>query len=71
MYFYGFFRTDALINFFIPRRRAEAIRWENFVLALQKRDPNLQGWNFSHVIAIYNLWRIYNTAGILKKRDRI
>ena len=37
MYFYGYFQTDVLINFFIPLRRAEAITWENFVPA--KRDP--------------------------------
>ena len=33
MYFYGFFQTDLLINFFIPLTRAEAITWENFVPA--------------------------------------
>ena len=37
MYFYRFFQTDVLINFFIPSRRAEAITWKNFVPA--KRDP--------------------------------
>ena len=37
MYFYGYFQTDALINFFIPLKWAEAITWENLVLA--KRDP--------------------------------
>ena len=37
MYFYGYFQTGVLINFFIPLRRAEAITWENFVPA--KRDP--------------------------------
>ena len=37
MYFYGYFQTDMLINFFIPLRRAEAITWENFVPG--KRDP--------------------------------
>ena len=37
MYFYGFFQTDVLLNFFIPLRRAEAITWENFVLG--KGDP--------------------------------
>ena len=37
MYFYRFFQTDVLINFFIPPRRAEAITWKNFVPA--KRDP--------------------------------
>ena len=38
--------------------------------AVQKRDPVLPGRNFLHVIARYNLWRIYNTAGIPAKRDR-
>ena len=38
MYFYGFFQTDVLINFFIPLRRAEAIAWENLIQA--KRDPD-------------------------------
>ena len=37
MYFYGYFQTDVLINFFIPLKWAEAITWENFVPA--KRDP--------------------------------
>ena len=37
MYFYGYFKTDVLINFFIPLRRAEAITCKNFVPA--KRDP--------------------------------
>ena len=37
MYFFGFFQTDLLINFFIPLKWAEAITWENFVPA--KRDP--------------------------------
>ena len=65
MYFYGYF----LINFFILRRRTKAITWDNFVLA--KRDPVLPGWNVLHVIAGCNLWRVYNTAGILTKRDKI
>ena len=33
MYFYRYFQTDVLINFFIPQRRAEAISWKNFVPA--------------------------------------
>ena len=37
MYFYGYFQTDVLSNFFIPLRLVEAITWENFVPA--KRDP--------------------------------
>ena len=56
-----------LISFFIPLRRAEAITWENFVLA--KQDPNstkersrLARMNFLHMIARYNLWKIYNTG---------
>ena len=36
MYFYGFFQTDVLINFFISLRWDEGITWENFVPA--KRD---------------------------------
>ena len=35
--------ADALINFFIPLRRTEAITWKNFVLAVQKRDPIFPG----------------------------
>ena len=31
-------------------------------------NPALPGWNFLHVIARYNLWRIYNTTGIPTKR---
>ena len=73
-----------LINSF---RRAEAIymgkfrsgntkqgfglAWENFVPAVQKRDSVLAGWNLLQVIAGCNLWRVYNTAGIPAKRDRI
>ena len=38
MYFYGYFPTDVLINFFIPIRRAEAITLKNFVSV--KRDPD-------------------------------
>ena len=39
MYFYGFFQTDVLINFFILLKRPEAITRENFVPA--KRDPDI------------------------------
>ena len=28
-----------------------------------KRDLALPGWNFLHIIAGYNLWRVYNTSG--------
>ena len=41
--FHLIFPIDVLINFFIPLRRAEAIAWENFVPAVQKRDPALPG----------------------------
>ena len=61
-------------NFF-PLRRANSITWENFVpakqdpstarTAVQKRDLALPGWNFSH------LWKVYNTARIPTKRDKI
>ena len=37
MYFDEFFQTGVLINFFIPFRRVEVIKWENIVPA--KRDP--------------------------------
>ena len=52
MYFYGYIQADALINFFIPLRRAEAITWEIFsrqkeIPALRNRDPTLNGWNFT------------------------
>ena len=39
--------------------------------AVHKRDPALPRWNLLHVIARYNLWRIFNTSGISAKRDRI
>ena len=73
MYFYVYF----LINFFIPPRRAEAITWENFVPA--KGDPGctregsrLAGMKrFACKIAGCNLGRVYNTAGIPAKEDRI
>ena len=38
MHFYGYFETDALINFFILTRQAEMITWENFIPAI-KWDP--------------------------------
>ena len=31
----------------------------------------MPGWNVFHVIAECNLWRVYSTAGIPAKRDRI
>ena len=31
----------------------------------------MRGWHFLHVIAGYSWWRVYNTAGIPAKRDRI
>ena len=69
MYFYRYFQIDLLIKIFILLRQAEVITWENFILvkrdpAVQKRDPVLSGWNFLHVIAGCNLWRVYNTARI-------
>ena len=70
MYFLEYF----LIKFFIPLSRVEAITFESFVPA--KRDPGsvkegpvLPGWNFLHVIAKCNLWRVYNLAGIPSNRD--
>ena len=55
-----------LINFFIRLRRAEAITWDDFVLA--KRNAGMPGWRFLHVIARYNLgmihiwrpWKLFN-----------
>ena len=59
------FLCKHVINyFFIPLRRTKAIAWENFVLAVQKRDPALPRWNFPHIIVGYNLWRVYSTIGI-------
>ena len=43
MYFYRFFQTDVLINFFISLRRAEAITWEKFVPAKQNPDSTKEG----------------------------
>ena len=57
-----------LINFFILLRWAEAITWQKYVQAVQKRGPILPGRNCLHVIARYNLLRIYNTAS--RKWDR-
>ena len=37
MYFYGYFQTYVLINYFIQPRWAEVSTWENFVLT--KQDP--------------------------------
>ena len=71
-----FFQTDVLINFFVSPRRAEAVTWEisyreSGIQVVQKSGSVLSGWNFSHVIAGYNLWSVYNTAVIPTKRDRI
>ena len=43
MYFYGFFQTDVLINFFIPLRWAGAIAWkissrQSGIPAVQKKE---------------------------------
>ena len=43
MYFYGYFQTVVFINFFIPLRQAEAITWENFVLAKQYHGSTKEG----------------------------
>ena len=43
MYFYGFFQTDVLINFFIPLRGAEAITWENFVPGMRDLGSTKEG----------------------------
>ena len=43
MYFYEYFQTDVLINFFIPLRPAEAIPWGNFILAKQDPGSTKQG----------------------------
>ena len=51
-------------------RRAETITLENFVPAVQRKDPTLLGWNVSHVIARYDLWRVCNTAEVLAKQGR-
>ena len=72
----GQFSTWYLFRFVYinyPLRRTETITWENFVPAVQKRDPVLPGRNFSHVKLFtgYNLERVYNTAGIPAKRDRV
>ena len=62
LHFLLIFHCKYLLNyFFIPLRWAEAISWENFVPAIQKRDAVLQGWNFSHVYEEF----IYSTALIV------
>ena len=61
-----------LISFSILLRGAEVITWKIFVQA--KRDPSnfiLPGWNFLHLIAVCNLKRVYDTAGIPAKGERI
>ena len=73
MYFNKICQTD-VYNFFVLLRRAEAIPWNNFAPVKDPgstKDAALPGWNFSHIIARYNFWRIHNTAGIPAKRDRI
>ena len=53
-----------LINLFVSLRRDKAISSrQSRIPAVQKRDPALQEWNLSHVIAEYNLWRVYNNSG--------
>ena len=44
MYFYGFFQTEMLMNFFIWYRWAEAVTWKTLswktrICVVQKRDP--------------------------------
>ena len=72
MYLYGYF----LINFFIPLKRAEQLHEkissrQSNTAAVRKRDPVLPGWIVLHVIAGSNLWKVYNTARIPAKRDRV
>ena len=43
MYFYGYFQSDVLINFFIPLRQAETITWENFVPAKWDLGSTVEG----------------------------
>ena len=50
-FYYRYFQTNVLINFFIPLRRAEEITWENFVQAngipvVQKGDPAMLDESF-------------------------
>ena len=49
MYSGRYFQTDVLIDFFIPRRRAETITWENFVPAKQDSSSTKEG---SHHVGI-------------------
>ena len=65
-----FLCKHALNNFFIPLH-AKISSQQSGISVEQKRNPALSGWNFSHVIAGYNLWRFYNTAGILAKLSRM
>ena len=37
------FQADVLINFYVPLRRAEAITWENFVLAKRYPGSKIEG----------------------------
>lgn len=67
MYFHGYFQTDVLINFFTLLWQAEAITWENFVLAKQDLGSTIKGsclarWHFLHVIAKFNLYTAYDVS---------
>ena len=55
----------------LKRLHGKILSWQSGILAVQKRDPALPGWNLFHVIARFNLWRIYSSAGIPAKHDRI
>ena len=73
MYFYGFFQTDVLINFFIPLRQAESITWENFGPGKRDLDSTKEGSHLARIKLFTcnrKIWRIYNTVGIPAKRDR-
>ena len=45
--------------------------WQSKIPVVQKGDPAMAWWNFSHVIVGYNLWRVYCTARIRAKQNRI
>ena len=72
--FLVFFCKPALSYFFIPpwkmrRLHGKISSGRSGIPAVQMRNPASPGWNFSRVIAGYNLWRICNTGAIPTKRD--
>ena len=75
VYFFGFFQTDVLINFFIPLRQAEAFTWE--ILVQAKKDPSCtKEWSCLagmkvYVVARYNLWVFLTLPWNQAKRERI